>query len=137
VPIGDAVKYGILRTRDLVELYYGARMVVSVKESFFTPTATWAQIMSQDARRIRYELILTNTDGGGNHNIRIGTPGTNDLGTAQSYFVAAQQSLVIQRSFEYDLEGVCLPLNALCNSGVITVSVRETFLTPPPVDEFP
>ena len=63
MPDGNILKYGILRCRDLVELYFGARMVATVAE-LASPvgTANPQLIFGDDLRRISYEIVLTNAN---------------------------------------------------------------------------
>lgn len=138
--IGDAIKYGVLRTRDLVELYFGARMVVSLVEK--SPTiavGTTAVVLQQDPRRIRYELVLTSSFNGA-LSVLVGSPASFEAGTAALYRAVTNGQIVIERDFLTDMEGVCLPVAiqpTAAEGSPAIASTRETFLTPAPVDEFP
>lgn len=133
----NLLKYGVLKCRDLVELYYGWRVVVSITET--NPPvndASTVQILQLDLRRIRYEIILANS-GGGPISAFIATNPDLVNTVPQSYFVEAGDTVQIERDFLTDMEGVTLPLwCAIANNGLF-VSVRETFLTPAPIDEVP
>jgi hypothetical protein len=134
---GNILKYGILRCRELVELYYGARMVVSITEnSNNLSNAAPQQILGQDPRRIRYEIIVTNA---GAAAIVFWLNASQDAvaNIASQYTVGAGRSIVIERDFLTDLDAVTVPVWGQANSGGLTVSTRETFLTPAPVDEGP
>ena len=135
--IGDAVKFGILRTRDLVELYYGARMVVTIKESYFSAVTSLKQVLGPDSRRIRYEIVIGNASNAAPFTCFVGSPASMDSLTAAFYHGAIASTLVIDRSFLTDMEAVCLPISVRPNLGSLDIGVRETFLTPAPVDEFP
>lgn len=137
-PTSDQIKFGILRTRDLVELYYQGRMVVNVAENELAINGnTQTNILQQDPRRIRYEIIITAENPASTTNINIGSPAAVTGSTCELYFLAANQNIVIIRDFRSDMEGVVLPIDILgSNPGTgIVVSTRETFLTPLPVDE--
>jgi hypothetical protein len=125
----------ILQCRDLVQLYYGVRMVASIIEGqpFFTPNLP-KQILQQDPRRIRYEIILANSDAA----TQIAGLGSTDdiaFNTGQLYQVAPGASMVIERSFLSDLDAVTIPLSAFVTSANLVISTRETYLTPLPADE--
>jgi hypothetical protein len=132
-----ALKYGILKCRDLVELYYGVRMAFSLVENEVLLDGNVDFLIGQDPRRVRYEIILA-AQPSSVASCFIGTPPTFDLGTSQQYSVAAGGTLVIVRDWLTDGDAVTLPL-AIQNNTDITfgVSTRETFLTPIPADELP
>lgn len=128
---------GILKCRDLVQLFYGLPMVTAVIDSNVALDASAiAQVLSADPRRIKYEIILTNL-GATADGILIGTPTDLDQGTALFAGAAAGESYTIKRDFFTDLDSVCIPLSAQAGANPWVVSVRETFLTPAPVDEIP
>ena len=137
-PTSDQIKFGILRTRDLVELYYQGRMVVQVRENdpgtlvLFTPV----QILRQDPRRTRYEIIIAN---GGNTTLEVQIGSLQSINNTNygTYSIAAGDTLVIIRDFRSDLEGVCLEQFAMATVGNAVVTTREDFLTPLPADEVP
>ena len=138
MPNDNLLKYGILKCRDLVELYYGARMVTSVTETKFSASATPYLILNQDPRRIRYEVWYDTTNLAAPTSIRIGTPAAIGSGEAISFdpFISVY-TLPLVRDFLTDLDSVCLALMVSDSSGQLIVSTRETFLTPAPVDEVP
>lgn len=128
---------GILKCRDLVQLFYGLPMVAAVIESNVEINAgDTAPILSADPRRIKYEIVLTNA-GTTTDQIAIGTPSAIDLGTALEVGAPAGESYTIKRDFFTDLDSVCIALSAQALANNWVVSVRETFLTPAPVDEIP
>lgn len=131
----DWQKFGILKTRDLVELYYGARMVADVKETVVAFGGTLlARILKQDPRRIGYEIVLANEDAAAQEfDLTSITGGSNNSVTA--YSVAPGESEVIKRSFLTDLDSVTKEVWCTISVNTQLVSVRETFLTPAPVDE--
>jgi hypothetical protein len=135
--IGDAVKFGTLRTRDLVELFYGNRIVVSVIEKRFTPdSVSRLTLMTPDTRRISYEIVIIN-DGIVGHFTAVGTGAAIDQNRAENFAVLPGSSIIIRRNFITEMENVCLDVVALATSADIQYSTRETFLTPAPVDEIP
>jgi hypothetical protein len=137
MPNGNLLKFGILRCRDLVELYYGARMVVQVLETAIVPIAnTQAKLLGQDPRRIKYEIIVSNPDAAA-HFFEVGSPSAMDAGNNAQYELAPNTSLTIERDFFADLEGVTLALAFLTDSAAVTIGTREVILTPAPVDEVP
>ena len=133
----NLLKYGVLKCRDLVELYYGWRIVTFAVETKYLPgAATLVQILQQDTRRIKYEIILNNESNAGD-DIQIGTPDAIAAGTSWDISIAPADSYTINRSFLTDLDAVVQPLWAEGDLGNIACYVRETFLTPSPVDEVP
>lgn len=128
---------GILKCRDLVQLFYGLPMVANVIDSNVEIAAgDIAPILSADPRRIKYEIILTNF-GATADQILIGTPSAIDQGTALFVGAAPGESYTIKRDFFTDLDSVCIPLSAQAGANAWIASIRETFLTPAPVDEIP
>jgi hypothetical protein len=122
----------------LVELYYAGRMVVSVTYTrFLFNPGDIQQVLSQDPRRIRYELVISGSDMAQTGQVIIGTSTAIDDGTAQVYSYNAGVTIQIERDFRSDMEGVCLPLFCEDGAGGTFISVRETFLTPLPIDEEP
>jgi hypothetical protein len=137
MPKDNAIKFGILKCRDLVQLYYGARMVASLVENNPGIGATAVTVIAPDPRRIRYEVILANNDPANHIQFQIGSYGSINAGTAQIYNVEPGASLTIERDFFTDLDAVCLALEATVSAGSGVLCTRETFLTPIPVDETP
>jgi hypothetical protein len=133
----NLLKYGILRARDIAALYYGARMVAFAKYSFFSVGKfDRVQILGPDPRRIKFELYLFNT-GSAASDINIADD-IETLNTAPLDVSAGPGlTVVIRRTFLSDLDAVCLPLWVVPIVNTWTVSVRETLLTPAPVDEVP
>jgi hypothetical protein len=134
---GDAIKYGILSTRDLVELYLGARTVVTIIENQTNTGASSPVVLNQNPSRIRYEVILGNSNVVGINALTLASPAACDSGFGPTYFLNPGQTIVIERNFETDGEAVCLPLNCAPIHGLTTISTRETILTPLPADESP
>jgi hypothetical protein len=130
--------YGVLRTRDLVELYYGRRMVVNVRQTAWSPTlGVPLEILQQDPRRIRYEIVIECT-GTARIYTDIGTQADQDSENTLEYQTQVGENTIIERNFLSDMEGVTLQQIALFTSagaGAPVVAVRETFLSPLPVDE--
>lgn len=130
-----AIRLGILKCRDLVELYYGARMVTSIIENNQQGNQTTPQVLvGLDPRRIRLEIVLANRDTVNSLTANIGSPGSNNLGTSELIQLPPGGTVVIERNFLTDMESVTLPLEFQGSSSVI-YSTRETFLTPLPADE--
>jgi hypothetical protein len=125
----------ILKCRDLVELYYGARMVTATKSTQITFGASVAtQILTVDPRRIGYELVL------GNEDVAFITVSISDTSTgitvnALIYDVPPGGSIPIRRGFLTDLDSITGELWLLCGNTNLDVSIREIFLTPLPADE--
>lgn len=130
----------ILSCQQLVELYYGVRMIAQIKESLFNiAPGVMTQILTSDPRRIRYEINVSFDDVTSDTAVAIGTPQSFDTGTVQAYQLATGSALApfagmfrVERSFLNDLDAVTLPLNCQTASSPCTVTVRETFLTPVP-----
>ena len=135
----DQIAFGILRTRDLVELYYRGRMAVQVIEN--TPSigdADGTLLFTQDPRRIRYEIILVNISTTTPSLVQIGSRVGQQSGAAPFYFVAPSGNLIITRNFRTDMEGVTLEQILSLTSGPSpSARTRVTILTPLPVDEEP
>jgi hypothetical protein len=134
----NLLKYGVLRCRDLCTLLYGVPMVTQVRETLIIPsTSIPTPILGLDTRRIKYEIILTNA-GAIDADVQIGTPDAILAGTSWDIFLASNRNYAIIRDFRTDLDAVTLPLWALDDGAQnIEINVRETFLTPAPVDEVP
>jgi hypothetical protein len=132
-----SIKYGILRTRDLVELYYGARMVTDLVENYFPSVVNPIVILQQDPRRIRYEVIISYTTGPNPGAVVLGSPRTNAVGIGQTYWLNPGETIIVERDFLTDLDAVTIELDNLGGTPGIVISTRETFLTPTPVDEGP
>lgn len=130
-----AIKNGILQCRDLVQLYYGVRMVAAITEGFFNQSANvQASLIQQDPRRIRYELIMSNGDVT-DQVFTIGTPSSFQAGNAQTYSVKPGATLIVERTFLSDFDAVTIGLDATVSSSSCNLNTRETFLTPLPADE--
>jgi hypothetical protein len=137
MPESPSLKFGILKARDLVELYYGARMVANIVENSFPPTSTPAQLIGRDPRRISYELVLSEGSGAAFATVIIGSEASFDLGTGEQYFIPPGASIVVRRDFFTDLDAVALEVWVQLGQGAAQVSAREVFLTPIPADELP
>lgn len=133
----------ILGCQQLVELYYGVRMISSLVENVTNvDVGALVQIMQPDPRRIRYEIVVSWQDATTDVAFEIGTPSGVDLSRGESFFPASGSALApvsgfmrIERAFLADLDAVTLA-QVLQNGGSpVTVSTRETFLTPLPTDE--
>lgn len=135
---GDILKYGILKCRDLVELYYGARMVTFIKQSEFSLSSSTPQtvILGRDPRRIAYELTLCSHPGVST-TMAIGTDAEIAAGQATIYDLGPSAPIIIPRSFLTYLDAVTAGLQALVSAGDVEVSLLEIILTPAPVDEVP
>jgi hypothetical protein len=125
----------ILKCRDLVELYYGARMVTATRhKTILFSASVQAQILTVDPRRIGFNLVLGN-EGAASILISISDTQTDIANNALLYDVPVGGSILVNRSFLSDLDSVSSELWMLCGDTNLDVSVRETFLTPLPEDE--
>ena len=133
----NLLKYGVLRCRDLVELYYGARMVATLLEGGpnFTGGVQF-HLLSQDPRRIAYEIIIANPDATP-YSFSLGTPASFDAGTNQTYEIPAHDEIIIERSFLTGLDSVTMAVDGNLPASLMSIATREIFLTPAPVDEVP
>ena len=137
LPTENILRYGIQRCRDLVGLYFGARIVTTPKTSLFSLNSVTPgpfAILAQDPRRIKYELTIT---GFNTSFLTIGTQAEIDAETGQYIAFDFQSTLVIARDWITDQDAVTTPLFALWFQGGVSIYVRETILTPAPVDEVP
>ena len=120
-----------------MQLYYGARLVAFIKETVPNiPSATPTLLVGQDPRRIRYELIFTNFDSGP-LDILLGQTLDALTTIGLEYQVPENSTLIIERSFLTDLDGVTVSVFCNATGSGFTISSRETILTPAPVDEGP
>jgi hypothetical protein len=127
---------GILKCRDLVELYYGFPMVGDVREQlvYVQAASGVTPVVEPDPRRIRLELTLANVNGAFS-SLFLGTRTQMDTGKAAVYTLPAHSTLILTRDFLTDLDTVCLPMLARSSVGNWEVFVRETILTPTPIGE--
>jgi hypothetical protein len=141
VPSDNILKYGILKCRDLVTLYYGVPMVMSLFESSIQVAAfTPKLLVGQDPRRISYEITLACSDVV-THFAQIGssldslTNSVPPIGA--QYQVPPGASIVIERNFLTDGDSICLPVWFQADGMAVLASIRAVFLTPAPIDEVP
>lgn len=133
----------ILGCQQLVELYYGVRMIAQIKESYYTVSSgATVMVLQPDPRRIRYEITFNIVDAPRAAQIFLGTPQAMDTDTAETIAAVLGTVLApagsfqrIERVFLSDLDAVTLPQMVRTNGASCDVSVRETFLTPLPTDE--
>lgn len=133
----------ILGCQQLVELYYGVRMIAQVKESaFFLDAGSTSIILQPDPRRIRYEIAFSSLNVTTTSFIWLGTPQAMDTNSAELVQAVNGTALApvsgftrIQRNFLSDLDTVTLPQAVRSSNFECDVTVRETFLTPLPTDE--
>lgn len=137
MPESPSIKYGILKTRDLVELYYAAQMVANVIESQLALTATAQQILKPDPRRIKYEIYIASPGPAALAVVELSTGTAFSSATATVVAISPNTTFAIRRDFLTDFETVCLPVQALDLQAQCFITVRETFLTPAPVDQLP
>jgi hypothetical protein len=125
----------ILQCRDLVQLYYGVRMVAQITESQpILNNSTFTTVIQQDPRRIRYEIIIVNDDAA-KQEVDLATGTADDPNFNLVYVIPPGVTMVIERSFLSDLDGVTAGIMGLSSNSNVHLSVRETFLTPLPADE--
>jgi hypothetical protein len=134
----NLLKYGVLTCRDLVELYYGWRIVSFLKEtSGPVSTGNPQLLIDQDPRRISYEITLSSASDAGVAIISIGTQTDVQQGLGQDYYLQPQTTIVVRRSFLTDLDTVCQEVWFTNADGFGDIEAREVILTPAPVDEVP
>src|ERR1700723_1909123 len=128
------IRLGILRCRDLVELYYGARLVTDTRESQYAGDINvFAQLIPADQRRIKYEIVMSNTDAALQTAI-LTSPRGADAGQGQQWNLGPNAIAEKDRSFLTDGDAVTAAVFVMISSFNLQVTVRETFLTPAPVD---
>lgn len=133
----NLLKYGVLKCRDLVELYYGWRMVTDIIETDNQlDSGVTGPLLQQDPRRIAYDIIMTNYAG---TNLEVNFGKTFDLANtaAENYVVGPNSTVVVSKNFLTDLDAVTLPVFINSTGTGFQISTRETFLTPVGVDELP
>lgn len=131
---------GILRCRDLVTLYYGVPMVtIDVYTYPVFSNGVAVQLASNNPRRIGWTLLFENFDSANPGYFRIcDNPDQVVSGQALEYTVGSNSTYTVERSFLTALDAVSLPIwMAVSNSNELAVSLRETLLSPPPLDELP
>jgi hypothetical protein len=137
MPDSPQLKFGILKARDLVELYFGARMVANIIENEPANSGQPAPLIGADPRRIKYEIIISEGSGAAFAIAAVGSQASFDNGTSAIYSIPPGGTQVITRDFFTDLDSVCLELWGAIVGGQISFSTRETYLTPVPVDQLP
>lgn len=137
MPSDNLLKYGVLRCRDLVELYFGARMVMALVENNVEADGTIQTIINQDQRRIRYEIVAVNLSAIAPNFFNTGSRLAFANGTPAQYMIPPGATIVITRDFFTDGDAVCIEVQAQAQLSTVGFSTRETFLTPAPVDEVP
>ena len=137
MPTPPDIRFGILKTRDLVQLYYGARMVANIIEAEPSNSGPPAPLIGADPRRVKYEIIISEGSGAAFAIAAVGSQASFDAGTSAIYSIPPGGTVVISRDFFTDLDSVCLELWGAIVGGQISFSTRETFLTPIPIDEAP
>lgn len=125
----------ILRCRDLVQLYYGVRMVAAIIENqpLFAVSAP-AELLTKDPRRIRYEIVIANQTASA-ITVQVGTQAQVQNQNGPFYQLAPNATQVIDRNFLTDLDAVTDNVWIFANVADYACSTRETFLTPLPADE--
>jgi hypothetical protein len=134
---GILTTLGIVRCRDLDELYFGGRFVVTIKNTQFLDLSAITRILSQNPSRIRYEIFIADAVGAAGSQLVLGT--SDEVRNNQGIFIQVANLVTMQivRDFTTDAEGVVPELWCQFLSGAFSVSVRETILTPLPADESP
>jgi len=130
------LKYGIVRCRDLVELWLGARLTTDYLESVYYPTVNkWLQILQPNPARIKYEITLIRT-AGGLGTIFVGGVRRPALTVQLPYQVSETlPEIIISRDWLRDLDLVTAELWAFPQQASFQVNTRETVLRPLPTDE--
>jgi hypothetical protein len=138
MPTDPTIAFGILKCRDLVQLYYGARLVADVRQTFVNydgASPTPQLLLAQDPRRVRYEIWMNG--GSSTATIEMGQLKDFDSQQTMEALFLAGNTFRIERSFLTDLDAVTFELYAQGGGANVDITVRETFLTPAPVDEGP
>lgn len=138
MPSQNILKYGVLRARDLAELYYGWRLVGVALPivQIDTSSATPQQILQPDPRRYKWIVTMCN-DGGNSVECIFGRSSDVTQGTGVPYTLATQTTLEIQRNWLADLDVVTDELWMLVENASVRVAIQQFILTPAPVDEVP
>lgn len=135
------IRFGILRTRELAALYYGAGMVATDQYSGYTVEAGATQQLLQDnPRRISYEIVLSLNSSTGAAVVQLGPQSQIEAGNVGSIALYPTENLTVERTFREELDLVCKGLSLNVNSGAtasVYAFVREVWLTPLPADELP
>ena len=136
LPANLNIAAGILRCRDLVQLYYGARMMTVLAYDSPPGTSNVEQIFTVNPARIAYRIVLENT-GNVPFQIFVGTQTAVESQSSLAYEVPAHDSVEISRSFLTDLDAVTQDIWYSPNAANLSVSAEEVLLSPLPVDELP
>jgi hypothetical protein len=93
-------------------------------------------LFGQDPRRIKYEIYIENASNS-EATVDMGTLADIDAGNTVEFQIIPLGTMVITRNFLTDLDTVTLEQWVTGTSDNIGISIRETFLTPAPIDEGP
>lgn len=124
-----------LRCRDLVALLYGRRVAMTTKYTETTMTGAALQVLTKDPRRIRLEIQITFPTVSALSVARIGNQIAIQSGIGERFMSGAETTYTLDRNFFDDGDAVCEELWVTSSLGIQIISVRETLLTPLPVDE--
>lgn len=135
-----SIRFGILKARDLVELYFGARMVIDQRyaqqtvNNHATPLAQ--QILTANPARIAYELFLA-CAGGGDGSIYLWPNADLTAANSLRINVLGDSTVVINRDWLRYGDSLTRELWAGSTGNQFFVSTVEYLLTPLPVDNLP
>lgn len=133
---GPLTTLGIARCRDLVQLYYGGRMVAITKHQQFTLGANAVQLFTADPRRIAYDLFIAEATAVAAAGVKIAPQLDNIATVGEVVALPIGDTIIVSRDFRTSLDAVTQAQWALLVSGNAVVSTREVLLSPLPVDEY-
>lgn len=137
----NLLKFGVLKCRDLVELFYGARMVAqSVTYAPGTSNGSPVIVLPQDTRRISYEIAFScfqSSLGNAGSSIALGTKAQIEAGRGVDYYALPYTTVVVKRSFFEDLDAVTEEVYYQNVDNNYDLEARVVILTPAPIDEVP
>jgi hypothetical protein len=135
MPDDAAIKYGILRCRDLSELYWDARTVVITKTNIIDPSSAPDLLFTADPRRIAWRIIVIDPSGPGEQQVDLGTRSAITAQTSERYYRDATEPLIIDRHFRDYGDYVTSELYGQVSGSAPLWSTVEWILTPLPADE--
>lgn len=135
-----SIRFGILRARDLSELYWGARTVVLAKTTLnvvpnhSSPIAQ--QVLQNNPARIAYELFCA-CDGGGDGSLYLYPSADLTSSNALRLNVLTDSTIIINRDWTRYGDALTQELWAGSTGNQFHLTTVEYILTPTPVDEIP
>jgi hypothetical protein len=134
-PTEPPIAANLVTCRALLQVDYGRAFATTILESNPSSATQPMQIMSKNPSRIRYEVVIANIAGAANTALRVGSQIAVQSGGGLKLSFQNNGVFYLVRDFKTDGDMVTAELWANAPTLTSNVSVRETILTPLPVDE--